>query len=280
MLHSASPLRRPDADPPAAGDALSDPVEILAPQAAAPLVLVCDHASNHFPPDLLFLGLPEEQRRRHIAWDIGAAEVCRQLSRRLAATAVLGGVSRLVIDCNRALGHPASICPFSDGTPVPGNQNLSAEATARRARLYFHPYHQAVASQLRRVEQAGAVAAVVAIHSFTPRMNGFHRPWHVGVLWDRDPRLAVPLMQSLARRDGLCVGDNQPYSGRDDVNHTIRTHGADPGRPHVSIEIRQDLIGDPAGCRRWAGLLGEVLIEVLADSEWGRRAYYGSAEHS
>jgi len=234
------------------------------------LLLCCDHASHHVPPALGQLGLPPEELTRHIGWDIGAAAVAQGLSRRLKATAVLSGVSRLVIDCNRPLGHPTSICAESDGTLVPGNQALSAEDRAGRA-AWYHPYHAALAGQLDRLEQAGGVAALIAIHSFTPHMGGNARPWHVGVLWNRDPRLAVPLIEALRRRGDLVVGDNEPYSGRL-ANHTVDTHGGAQGRPHVSIEIRQDLLAAAAGIGRWVALLAELLPPILARPELASRA--------
>jgi predicted N-formylglutamate amidohydrolase len=255
----SSDLGQPDADP----EEEPMPHHLIAGAATTPLLLVCDHASNRIPAALAGLGLPAEQLTRHIAWDIGAAWVCRRLSARLSATAVLSGVSRLVIDCNRAPGDPTSIPDDSDGVLVPGNLRLDRTAKVRRA-AYLHDYHYAIANQLHRLERGGKVAAVVSIHSFTPVMDGVARPWHVGVLWNRDPRLAVPLLEGLRARDGLTVGDNQPYSGRYGGNYTTDTHGAAHGRPHVAVEIRQDLLADPAGCHHWADVLAEILPPILA----------------
>jgi len=238
------------------------PFHLLHPEAVRPLLLVCDHASHAVPPDLEGLGLPEAELLRHIGWDIGAAEVAEELSRRLEATAVLAGVSRLVIDCNREPGHPTSICETSDGTIVPANILLTEEQVKARVDHWYHPYQRAIAHQLDRLEQAGGQAAVIAIHSFTPCMNcGSGRPWPVGVLWNQDGRLALPLIASL-RAKGLLCGDNEPYSGRI-ANHTMDRHGQDAGRRHVSIEIRQDEIGSPAGVARWAALLAECLEPLL-----------------
>jgi predicted N-formylglutamate amidohydrolase len=237
-------------------------VEII--EADGPVLVVCDHASNHVPPDLAGLGLPRRELQRHIAWDIGAAEVGRRLAGRLGASVVLCGISRLVIDCNRPLGHPTSICPVSDGTVVPGNQSLDARSVAVRAAKYFHPYHAAIGAQLARLESSARRVALIAIHSFTPCKDGQSRPWHAGVLWNLDGRLALPLIRALRDRGDICVGDNQPYSGRDS-NYTVDIHGRDHGRPHVSIEIRQDEVGDLAGVLRWAEILAAVLSPLLSD---------------
>lgn len=239
------------------------PFRLLNPDATRPLLLICDHASAEVPPELNGLGLPEGEIRRHIGWDIGAADLTDELSRRLDATAVLAGVSRLVIDCNRAPGHPTSICPSSDGTPIPANQALTPAQAEARAQAWYHPYQRAIAHQLERLEaNGGQQATLIAIHSFTPCLKdgGCQRPWPVGILWNQDGRLAEPLIAALRSR-GLTCGDNEPYSGRV-ANHTVDRHGQDAGRPHVSIEIRQDEISTANGVARWAGILAEVLGEI------------------
>ncbi|PKU22179.1 N-formylglutamate amidohydrolase [Telmatospirillum siberiense] len=243
------------------------PVEVLDPDAACPTLIVCDHASNQVPPRLAGLGLTAAALDRHIAWDIGAAVVARRLAKRLGASAVLSCVSRLVIDCNRPLGHDTSICEESDGTGVPGNRRLEDGQVRQRATDYFYPYHGAISTHLGRIEASGNdAAAVIAVHSFTPEMNGQARPWHVGILWNRDPRLAVPLIEALRADGGLEVGDNQPYSGRTS-NYTVDLHGGSCGRPHVSIEIRQDLLISDPMAEGWGDRLADLLAPLLARPE-------------
>lgn len=250
------------------------PVEVRNPDAANRCLVVCDHASNRVPPRLGGLGLSPDALVRHIAWDIGAAAVARRLAARLDATAVLSRVSRLVIDCNRPLGHETSICETSDGTGVPGNRRLDESGVRQRATDYFYPYHGAISTQLGRIEADGSgTAAIVAVHSFTPRMNGRARPWHVGVLWNRDPRLAVPLIDALKADPDLVVGDNRPYSGRK-ANYTVDLHGGSCGRPHVSIEIRQDLLADDGMAADWGDRLADIMIPLLALPENRARRIY------
>lgn len=240
------------------------PVVVLDPMAVGSSLIVCDHASNQVPPGLAGLGLPRDALYRHIAWDIGAAKVARRLAAQLGATAILSAVSRLVIDCNRPLGHPTSICADSDGTAVPGNRALETEHIRQRAADYFYPYHGAISTHLGRIEEArDVVAALIAVHSFTPVMAGQARPWHIGILWNQDPRLAVPLIEALRADGDLVVGDNQPYSGRD-CNYTADLHGSAHGRPHVSIEIRQDLLGDDRLAEGWGDRLADLLFPLLA----------------
>lgn len=225
------------------------------------LVILCDHASAAIPPDLGTLGLSPAARTAHIAWDPGAAPVALALAQRLEAWAVLGGVSRLVIDLNRPPGGPGSIPAESDGVAVPGNQALTPEQIASRVIRWFDPYHQAVARTLRA---AGPRPTVVAIHSFTPCLSRrpTPRPWHVGVLWNQDDRVAAPLLRALRACPGLVVGDNQPYSGRD-TNYTLDSQAAVLDLPHVSIEIRQDLLTAPDTANLWADRLAACLRPSL-----------------
>lgn len=246
---------------------------VIQPRATAPLLLVCDHASNRIPAGLKDLGLPRDQIERHIGWDIGAAEVTAQVAEALQATAVLSGVSRLVIDCNRSPDDPTSIPLESDGTPIPGNAELPPEGKAHRARTWLHPYHHAIDKHLTRLEQFHPVAALVSIHSFTPAMIGqAPRPWSVGILWNRDPRLPPAVITAL-RAKGLLVGDNEPYSGRGPA-YTTETHAAAHGRPHVTFEIRQDLIADGPGARKWGRLVADVLRPLLGRTEMLMRRHY------
>jgi len=239
------------------------PVEIGNPAGAAPILLTCDHASRAIPRALGKLGLTEDELARHIGWDIGAAAVTRHLAPLLGAPALLAGYSRLVIDCNRPPRDASSIPVASDGVAIPGNAGLSEEARRARRAALFEPYHAAIAARLAAWHRAGIAPALVSIHSFTPSMGGRARPWHVGVLWDQDGRVALPLLESLRAEAGLVVGDNEPYSAREPVGYTQRHHGYEAGLPHVAIELRQDLVGEAAGAQAWAERLARLLRPIL-----------------
>jgi len=242
------------------------PFEILEVEAAQPLVLACDHASNRVPRALDNLGLANEHLQQHIAWDIGAGAVTKLLSRRLKANAVLGNYSRLVIDLNRDLADPSAFPAISDGILVPSNLGLRVEHRAERARALFKPYHEAVRRVTHDWTDAGRIPVFVSIHSFTPKLHGVRRPWHIGVLWDKDPRLAIPFMEALRRAGDIVVGDNEPYSGRHPADFTIDHHAEPQGLAHIGIEIRQDLINDVSGQQRWASALAEALESVLGSA--------------
>lgn len=239
------------------------PYTVIEARGRPSAVLLCDHASNAIPAALGDLGLDREVRQRHIAWDIGAAEVTRHLAAMLSAPAVLSGYSRLVVDCNRAPDDPTSMRQISDGVIVPGNRSLDTADRARRAASCFYPYHRKVAETIERLASQGIVPAVISVHSCTPSMRGVHRPWHVGVLSGRDRRMSDLLIAELSHDPDLCVGDNKPYSGLDPHGYTIETHALPAGRPNVLLEIRQDLVATSEGAREWAGRVGRALAAVL-----------------
>lgn len=267
--------REPAAVPPLLDADESPAVEWVAATGTLPLVLVCDHASRRLPRALGNLGVIESELRRHIAWDIGAADVARCLARRFGAGLVLTGYSRLVVDCNRYLDDPGAFPEISDDVTIRANQNLSDAARRQRIDTLFHPYHEAISALLSGFSRQGIVPALVSIHSFTPVFKGFERPWHVGVLWDRDPRIAVPLMRRLGDRGDMAVGDNLPYSAREPRGYTIREHAAIRGWPHVAVEIRQDLIDTGEGAAHWAQLVATALAPVLDDPTLFRVERYG-----
>jgi predicted N-formylglutamate amidohydrolase len=241
------------------------PFEIVAGDSASGALLICDHASAVIPARYGDLGLGKGERFSHVAWDLGAAKVTRTLARLLGCPAILAGTSRLVIDCNRQPGDPSSIPACSCGIEVAGNRAVDDAEADARAGQWFWPYHRAIGDALAHALRHGPVPAMISVHSFTPCIGGAsERPWHVGVLWNRDSRMAAPVLQRLLARGDLVVGDNQPYSGRE-INYTLDTHAGAAGLPHVSFEIRQDLLTDDAACEDWAHLLAEVLAPVLAD---------------
>lgn len=243
------------------------PFEVLNPDSTCPLLLICDHAGRAVPRALGTLGLDNADLHRHIAWDIGAGAVTRRLADRLGACAMLATYSRLVIDLNRPPGAPDSIPPVSDGTPVPGNQDLDEAAVTARLDAIFAPYHAEVTARLQHLwHTSGRPPALFSVHSFTPTMltGGAPRPWHVGVLWDSDGRIAVPLMEALRGDPDLVVGDNEPYSGWV-VGYSVAAHAGSAGLARAAVEIRQDLIATEPGAVAWADRLAEGLDGILAD---------------
>lgn len=231
-----------------------------------PVLLGCDHASSHIPQELHNLGVTEEQLTEHIAWDIGAGAVAAELGQLLNVPVVLGAHSRLVVDCNRNLDDPTAFPVESDGVNVPGNQSIATEEREARANAFYWPYHHALRDALRNLEQLVAAPALLAIHSFTPQMNGSLRPWHLGALWDKDDRMALPFIRHFRETTNVVVGDNEPYSGRHPADFTLDHHAEAEGLPHLGIEIRQDLIDSDTGAKYWAAILANALKPILEDN--------------
>jgi predicted N-formylglutamate amidohydrolase len=238
------------------------PVTVTGPGGRSPFVIVADHAGNDLPRRLHRLGLADADLERHIAWDIGAGAVAGLIGEALDAVVIRQNYSRLVIDCNRRPGSQTSIVEVSEVTAVPGNIGLGKAETEARVREIFEPYHNRIAQELDGRRHAGRATALIAMHSFTPVFTRVARPWHVGVLYNRDPRFASILLDLLRSERGLVVGDNEPYSVTDASDYTIPVHGEQRHLHHVAIEIRQDLIADGAGQRRWADLLARLLPQA------------------
>jgi predicted N-formylglutamate amidohydrolase len=256
--------------------ALFPPFEIVEGARDRGLVLVADHARNALPQQYGDLGLPAAEFERHIAYDIGVEMVIRELARLTGAPAVYATWSRLLIDPNRGEDDPTLIRQLYDGTLVPANYPMSEAERERRLALFYRPYHDAVGAMIASVHAAtGAAPFVFSVHSFTPTMQGRARPWHVGLLWDRDDRAARALIDMLAADPALVVGDNEPYDGalRGD---TMYKHCIVNGYAHALIEIRQDLIATEAGALEWAARLAPMLDAVNAQPDIHEARQYGS----
>ena len=239
------------------------------------LILICDHAANALPPEYGSLGLPASEFHRHIAYDPGAAALTRALAAALAAPAVLSTFSRLLIDANRGEDDPTLIMRLSDGAVVAGNSRLDAAERAQRIARFHAPYHAAVDAAIDAALAAGVVPAIFSLHSFTPVWRGVPRPWHCGVLWDRDPRMAVPLIEALRADRSLVVGDNEPYAGAL-VGDSMYRHATQRGLAHALIEVRQELIADDIGVAMWAARLVALLSELNSDPALHQVRAYGS----
>lgn len=241
-----------------------EPVEILGAGGRSPIFLTCEHAGRALPAALGTLGLEAPELGRHIAWDIGAGEVTRRLSAELDATAVLQRYSRLVADCNRSPQATDFIAAVSETTEVPGNRDLRPGEAETRRREVFEPYHETISRLLDARDAEGQVSVLVSIHSCTPVYHGVYRPWHIGVLYDKDERYARILLKLLERHGELTVGENKPYFLDHQRDYAVPVHGERRSIPHVELEIRQDLIADEDGQREWAEILATVLVEGLS----------------
>ncbi len=252
------------------------PFEIVEGARERGLVLVADHAKRALPEEYGDLGLPAAEFQRHIAYDIGVERVTRRLAALTGAPAVMANFSRLLIDPNRGEDDPTLIRQLYDGTVVPGNYPLATQERERRLDAFYRPYHDAVSALVASVAEAsGAAPFILSVHSFTPVMQGFVRPWQVGVLWDLDDRAPGPLIEMLGEDATLTVGDNEPYDGalRGD---TMFRHAIANGFAHALVEIRQDLIADEAGADAWADRLAPIVDAINRRPDIHKVKFYGS----
>ena len=256
------------------------PVEEIPGRLDAGLLLLCDHASNALPTVYGRLGLAEAEFDRHIAYDIGAATATRTMAAILRAPALMTTYSRLLIDPNRGADDPTLVMQVSDGAIVPGNARIGILDVQHRIASYWKPYRHRIDQVLDRMIATGVVPAVVSFHSFTPSMKGIVRPWHVGLLWDNDPRLARPLVEALAAEVDLqpaetLIGDNEPYDGAL-PGDTMDTHATRRGLANLLIEVRQDLIGDEAAASAWGVRLARLLAPILENPALHEIRHYPS----
>jgi predicted N-formylglutamate amidohydrolase len=256
------------------------PVERIAGDLQGGLVLLCDHASNALPAAYGDLGLPPGALGRHIAYDIGAAWLTRRLAALMDAPAVLSCFSRLLIDPNRGADDPTLVMRLSDGSIVPGNARIDQTEIARRRNLYWRPYREACDETVTAMGASGREPVVISIHSFTPFWRNVPRPWKVGVLWDKDPRAARPLLQALREERDLqaaeaTVGDNEPYDGAL-AGDTIDDIATKRGLANALIEVRQDLIATQEEAEGWAARLARLLRPIVAQPGINERRDFGS----
>lgn len=241
--------------------------QIERPHGSSKFVFVADHASSRIPEQLGDLGVSAPDLGRHIAWDIGVERVGHFLSERLDACFVWQQYSRLVIDCNRPPGSPGSVLTVSERTRIPGNEGVSSEQRKQREAEIFWPYHNRIQAAVDERIERGLACVMIALHSFTPVYMDERRSVEIGVLYERDARLAEPLLRLLRAEPGLHVGDNTPYAMSLDTDFTMTTHALGRGLMHVELELRQDLIAEEGQCAVWAERLARWLPAALALAE-------------
>ena len=212
---------------------------IPATSARPPILLSAEHASERLPPGWAW---PAEDARlagTHWAYDLGIAEVTREVAAALGAPAVLSRFSRLLIDPNRPLDSDTLFRREADALPVGLNAALGSEDRARRIQNYYRPYHEAVAEMVA----AHPGVDMLSLHSFTPCYEGERRTVEVGVLFDLHEAWAERWYDALAV-SGWVMARNEPWSGRNGLMYAVQHHAVKHGRQAVELELRQDLTTD------------------------------------
>ncbi len=239
-------------------------VELLNADGRSPVLLICEHASNYFPRQFADLGLNEEVKYSHIAWDPGAREVTMNMSEQLGAQVILGKVSRLIYDCNRPPEAIDAVPAHSEIFDVPGNSDLSSADYQDRVERCFVPFTDLVAKTIRWHK---GDAVIVTIHSFTPNYKGSKRDTEIGVLCDTDDRLALQMMELSSQYPAFQFALNAPYGPDDGVTYTLKKHGVDNGLHNVMLEVRNDLIATADQQAHMATTLADLVTRSLAQLE-------------
>lgn len=243
------------------------PYKLLNAGGAGGFLIIADHAGNKMPKSLGTLGLSTGDRKKHVSWDPGTAEIAALLAKKLNAPAIMSTYSRLVFDLNRGRTSPEAMRETYDGIAVPGNKKLSAAHKNARRREIFDAYHAAVEKQLMQMKKRKIAPFIIALHSFTPVMQGKKRPWQIGVLWDIDRKTAKKTIAAIKKQNPrLTVGDNKPYSlkSANVAENSLKRHAVRRHLPHVVVEFRQDLVATRRGAEKWADLFCRALLAALA----------------
>ena len=235
--------------------------EFVRPDGLSDFFLVCDHGGNIIPSNFDNLGLYKRDLERHIAYDIGALGVATILSETFSAPLVWQNYSRLLIDCNRQLDHKNLIPGVSDNTTIPSNESLSEKDRADRISKIFMPYHRKIEELLNCRESQNKKTIFVSMHSFTPVMGGYKRPWHIGILSAGDRSFSDAVKKYLDKNTEYFIGDNEPYE-IDGKDFTVPQHAVKRRLPSVLIEIRQDLVKTLDGQSACATVISEALSEA------------------
>ncbi len=246
------------------------PYRIENAKGSAPILIICDHASNRVPKILDNVGLSKADLAKHIAWDPGTEDIGQYMSEKLDAAAVFATYSRIVVDVNRGERSPECMREVSDHIVVPGNQKLSAAEKRQRLDEIFWPYHRALSGQIKALRKKGIVPMIVSLHSFTPEMDGYKRPWEIGVLWNKEETIARRVVENLrAQNPGMVVGENEPYTLKQAnlSKNTIKTHAEDTGLPYIIVEFRQDLVATKRDALKWGRIFLEAIAPILIDEE-------------
>jgi predicted N-formylglutamate amidohydrolase len=240
---------------------IGEACEVLGWPGHSALVLTCEHASNDVPPTCLVSRRDRPWLQTHWAFDIGAAELTREIVRDTGSAAVLARVSRLVCDTNRHPSDPTLIARSVEQHALSFNELLSATDRVQRIERYHVPFHTAVDRLIEARHSAGGDIAVVSIHSFVPALDGLRHSIDVGVLFNPHEAIARRLAAGLRDR-GLTVGLNEPYSGRRGLIYSAERHGLQHQAVYLEIEVNQALLSTPARTYHVARLVAGALSDL------------------
>jgi predicted N-formylglutamate amidohydrolase len=229
------------------------------------LILTCEHASNDIPKRWAeaFHG-KEKLLASHRGFDLGAKAVASRLARLLDVPLLSGTASRLLVDLNRSPGHPQLFSEISRRFPE--------SERARILRQQYVPHRAAVERAIALSSARGITTVHVAIHSFTPVLNGVRRTADIAFLFDPRRQGESALCRSwkvaISTLDpGLRVRLNYPYKGVSDCLPTALRRTYDSASyAGMEVELCNALLGTPSGVARAVRTLATTLTRVLSDA--------------
>lgn len=195
------------------------------------LLVTCEHASNKVPSFARNLNISDEILDTHRGFDIGAFDVYKDLVKKTKPDFYSAGqYSRLFIDLNRSLWNKTVFSEFWEGCkPVRAdferqspraydNAVAKYQALRKKAFAYYLNYRDEIENFVRSAEMP---TIHLAIHSFTPVLNGNERDADIGILYDpnrpSEKEIADVIISEIhARAPELKVRRNYPYQGKSD----------------------------------------------------------------
>jgi predicted N-formylglutamate amidohydrolase len=227
----------------------------------AALVLTCEHAGNRIPRELapLFEGAGE-LLASHRGWDPGAHDLARVIARRLRTPLFAVTWSRLLVEANRSETNPRIWSRFT--------ARLPKQERDRILERWWRPHRAAVERAVAAAARQSRVVHI-AVHSFTPELEGEVRNADVAFLYDSrrkdEAALCRRWAEILASLDpGLRIRHNYPYRGASDGLSTwLRKQHAESRYLGVEIEINQALVG-ARGWRAFQQNVASSLAELMA----------------
>ncbi len=178
------------------------------------------------------------------------------------AGAIGGRWSRLLIDLNRRVDDSTLVRLTAGSVPLPWNEGIDVDEIERRILAYHMPYHLEVDRLILRRLVRGVDPVLLAIHTFTPELNGRLRRFDVGILYEHHRAPAHRLGRALGR-EGLSVRYNQPYSGMQGMMYSVDRHGAHHRLPCLELEVNQKLFERPGATRRLGSSISRGLLKML-----------------
>ena len=214
------------------------------------LLLTCEHAGNRVPAayEGRFRGA-DRVLASHRGWDPGALHLARAVGRRLGVAVLSVSWSRLLVESNRSPTNPRIWSPWTAALP--------ADEKAKILDRYWWPHRRRVDQAVRDVVVQRATVLHVAVHSFTPVLDGEHRTADVGLLYD--PARAGERRTCLRWVEALRVRRNYPYRGTaDGLTTWLRRRYPASRYMGIELEVNQAYL---AGLRRSAvaGTIAETI---------------------